>query len=87
MSSELLHFFGLWTGRLAAIFLILNFTTCFVMPWARNKLPFKGSKPGKDDKDKFGAFQFTAVHKIFAWATIISVIGHIIVIILESQYL
>lgn len=86
MNLATLHFLGLWTGRLAAIFFVLNFTTCFVMPWARNRLPWRGSRPGRDDKDKFGNFQFTAIHKIFAWSTIITVVAHIVVIIFESQY-
>lgn len=78
MDDKLLHLLTLWSGRVAALLFVLNFTTCFVMPWARNKLPWKGSKPGKDDKDKFGWFAFTASHKWFAWSTIISVGIHIV---------
>jgi len=77
MDPKLLHELTLWSGRLAALAFVLNFTTCFVMPWARNKLPWRGGRPGKDQKDKFGWFQFTAAHKVFAWITIVAVVVHI----------
>jgi len=85
MSKELLRELILWSGRLAALLLVLNFTTCFVMPWARNRLPWKGSRPGRDQRDKFGAFQFTAVHKWFAWSSIVMVIAHIVLSIIRSK--
>lgn len=78
MSLDFLYQLTLWSGRLAATVLVLNFTTCFVMPWARNKLPWRGSRPGRDAKDSFGKFQFTAAHKLFAWSTIVTVALHII---------
>jgi|GEM_PF-5067280 len=77
MNQELLHQLTLWSGRLAALAIVLNFTTCFVMPWARNKLPWKGSRPGRDQKDKYGWFQFTGIHRIFAWSAIVLVAVHI----------
>jgi cytochrome b561 len=86
MSRELWRELILWSGRIAVLTLILNFTTCFVMPWARNKLPWFGSRPGTDQKDRFGHFQFTATHKIFAWATIVFVAVHIITAILASHF-
>lgn len=75
----------LWSGRIAAIAIVFNFTTCFVMPWARNKLPYKGSRPGADEKDKFGNFQFTAVHKIFAWSAIAFVAIHMVLSIAQGS--
>jgi len=85
MDAETFRQFVLWSGRLAAVLIVLNFTTCFVMPWARNKLPFKGSRPGKDEKDKFGNFQFTSLHKIFAWTAIVTVIIHMILSIAQRN--
>jgi hypothetical protein len=85
MSPELLHQLSLWSGRLAALLLVLNFTTCFVMPWARNRLPWRGSRPGRDQKDAYGHFQFTGVHRVFAWGAIIATAAHIIVVILSSR--
>jgi cytochrome b561 len=85
VAAETFRQFVLWTGRLAAILIVLNFTTCFVMPWARNKLPFRGSKPGADEKDQFGNFQFMAVHKIFAWSAIVAVALHIILSIAQGS--
>jgi len=75
----------LWTGRVAALLLVLNFTTCFAMPWARSKLPWRGRKPGRDEKDSFGQFQFTAVHRVFAWAAVVAVIVHVAASILRSN--
>ena len=84
MDPEVLHQLTLWSGRLAATFLVLNFTTCFVMPWARNRLPWRGQRPGRDQKDNYGHFQFTAVHRWFAWSSITVVAIHIALSILSS---
>ncbi|MFO0704566.1 MAG: hypothetical protein U0517_01140 [Candidatus Andersenbacteria bacterium] len=85
MSTKLLHELTLWSGRLAALALVLNFTTCFVMPWARNRLPWRGGRPGRDQKDSYGWFQFTAAHKLFAWLTILLVLVHIIISIMARS--
>ena len=85
MDPETLHQLTLWTGRFAALFLVLNFTTCFVMPWARNKLPWRGAHPGKDNRDKYGRFQFTFVHRWFAWSSIIVVAIHVVFSIISQD--
>lgn len=85
MTRELLRDLVLWSGRLAALLLVFNFTTCFVMPWARNRLPWRGNRPGRDKRDKFGTFQFTAVHKLFAWGSIILVIVHIVLSMMAKK--
>jgi len=80
---DILEQLSLWTGRLAALLVVLNFTTCFVMPWAKNKLVWRGARPGKDSKDEYGHFQFTATHKWFAWSTIVMIVLHISIVIIE----
>lgn len=61
-----------WTGILLAVFFILNFATCFALPWSNMSLPWKGSRPGPDPLDAVPVHQhWTSVHKYFAWATVI----------------
>lgn len=67
-----------WSGRLAVIAFILNFATCFVMPWSKDKCPWRGERPGCDIKDSEGKFTLSHYHHYFTWATIILVTIHVI---------
>lgn len=64
------------SSYMALIFFVLNFATCYAMPWASVKEPWKGSRPGRDAKDVFGAFPVTHWHKIWAWLAIFSLSFH-----------
>ena len=66
-----------WSGILLGIFFVLNFATCFALPWSQLPLPWKGSRPGPDSLD--GApvhMHWTVVHKYFAWITVVIGIVH-----------
>ncbi|MEP7166492.1 MAG: cytochrome b5 domain-containing protein [Candidatus Woesebacteria bacterium] len=66
-----------WTGILLGIVFVLNFATCFALPWGKLPLPWKGKRPGPDALD--GApvhLNFASIHKYFAWATVIVGIVH-----------
>lgn len=66
-----------WTGILLGIAFVLNFMTCFSMPWSQLPLPWKGSRPGTDPLDVApGHMRFTTIHRYFAWATVILGIVH-----------
>ncbi len=56
---------------LSGIFFILNFATCYAMPWARHGAPWAGEKPGEDDKDQIGHFPLTHWHPWFAWGSVL----------------
>lgn len=58
------------------IFFVLNFATCFAMPWGKLSQPWKGSKPGKDKNDLIGAFPWTHWHKVWAWLAIFTLSVH-----------
>lgn len=66
-----------WTGILLAVFFVLNFATCFALPWSNMPLPWKGTRPGPDPLDVAPAHQrWTSVHKYFAWGTVILGVVH-----------
>lgn len=66
-----------WTGILLGIAFVLNFATCFALPWSGNPLPWNGSRPGPDPLDAAPVHQkWTSVHKYFAWATVVLGIIH-----------
>lgn len=66
-----------WSGILLGICFVLNFATCFVLPWSSLPLPWKGSKPGADALDQVPAHQhWSAIHKYFAWTTVLLGIFH-----------
>ncbi len=66
-----------WTGILLAIAFVLNFATCFALPWSQLSLPWKGSRPGPDPLDSASThMRWATVHKYFAWATVIIGIIH-----------
>lgn len=58
------------------LFFLLNFATCYAMPWASVKEPWSGDLPGKDAKDTLGKFPLTHWHKIWAWCAIFSLSLH-----------
>lgn len=66
--------FGMGLFRLSAylslVAFLLNFLTCYAMPWARIRQPWEGERPGEDPKDQAGHFPLTHWHKYFAWAAI-----------------
>lgn len=64
------------TGYLAFLSFILNFATCFAMPWSRDKCPWKGARPGCDPEDSQGRFTLSHYHHYFTWLTIFFVIIH-----------
>ncbi len=66
-----------WTGLLLGIVFVLNFATCFALPWSKLDLPWTGSRPGPDPLDASGMhMKWTMLHKYFAWATVILGIVH-----------
>lgn len=66
-----------WTGLLLGIVFVLNFATCFALPWSKLDLPWTGSRPGPDPLDASGMhMKWTLLHKYFAWATVILGIVH-----------
>lgn len=73
-----------WTGILLAVFFVLNFATCFSMPWSQSPLPWKGARPGPDSLDTAPEhLRFTTIHKYFAWATVITGILHGVIGIMQ----
>jgi predicted heme/steroid binding protein len=58
------------TAYLSLAAFVLNFLTCYAMPWARVRQPWEGERPGEDPKDQVGHFPLTHWHKYFAWAAI-----------------
>src|SRR3989344_514126 len=58
------------SAYLSLVFFVLNFATCFAMPWGKFPEPWKGSLPGKDKSDFLGAFPWTHWHKVWAWLAI-----------------
>jgi predicted heme/steroid binding protein len=66
-----------WSGILLGVFFVLNFATCFVMPWSKLPLPWKGSRPGPDPLDTAPTHMYwTQLHKYFAWLTVVMGIVH-----------
>ena len=66
-----------WTGILLGVLFVLNFATCFVLPWSQLPLPWKGSQPGADALDQVPTNQhWSAIHKYFAWGTVTVVLVH-----------
>lgn len=63
---------GAWTGYLLGLVFILNFSTCFAMPWAKFRLPWQESPP------------LTHYHKPLAYLTVVFGILHGIFGILAS---
>lgn len=55
---------------------LLNFLTCFAMPWAKWRAPWSGEKPGPDQQDTIGHFPLTHYHAYFAWFAIFSLAVH-----------
>lgn len=66
------------TGYLAITAFILNFVTCFAMPWSKDKCPWKGCRPGADHNDKEGHYSLYHYHHYFTWLTIVLVILHFV---------
>lgn len=58
------------SAYLSLLFFVLNFATCYAMPWARKYAPWVGEQPGTDQKDTIGHFPFTHWHAYFAWLAI-----------------
>lgn len=73
-----------WFAYLLGIFFILNFTTCFVMPWHLKKMPWTGTRPGHDKLDQRGMLFLSYHHRTFAWLTVIFGILHGIPALLRS---
>lgn len=76
-----IRIFGLsilaWTGILLGIAFVLNFATCFALPWSNTSLPWNGARPGPDPLDAAPVHQkWTSLHKYFAWATVILGVIH-----------
>jgi predicted heme/steroid binding protein len=73
-----------WTGIFLGIFFVLNFATCFALPWSKFPLPWKGNRPGPDPLDAAPTrMHWSQVHKYFAWLTVIFGILHGILGILQ----
>ncbi len=65
-----------FSAYLSLLFFVFNFATCYAMPWASVKEPWKGSRPGKDKNDILGNFPLTHMHKIWAWLAIFALSFH-----------
>ncbi len=66
-----------WTGILLAVAFVLNFATCFALPWSKFPLPWSGSRPGPDKLDTVPTHKpWASIHKQFAWATVILGVIH-----------
>lgn len=65
-----------FSAYLALFFFVMNFMTCFAMPWSKIKEPWKGTRPGKDKMDAAGRFPLTFTHKWWAWLAIFSLSWH-----------
>ena len=65
------------TGWIAAILLIFNFVTCFVMPWSRRK--FSECEGKKCAKGECHAMTLCQYHRPIVWFSILAIIFHIAV--------
>jgi predicted heme/steroid binding protein len=72
-----------WTGYIFGIVFILNFMTCYVMPWCARSVPWKGKIPGPDKWDK-SILKLSYYHRYWAWLTIIFGIIHGVLGIFQS---
>lgn len=72
-----------WSGYLFAIIFILNFMTCYVMPWCASSVPWKGKIPGPDKWDQ-SLVKLSYYHRYLAWATIVLGIIHGVLGIFQS---
>ncbi|MBI3963626.1 MAG: hypothetical protein HY341_01375 [Candidatus Kerfeldbacteria bacterium] len=75
-----------WSGYILGIFFILNFVTCFAMPWRVKKMPWSGAHPGADPQDPLGHLPFTRFHASYAWLTIIFGIIHGVLALAKSLF-
>lgn len=64
------------SAYLSLLFFLLNFLTCYAMPWATWKEPWKGDFPGKDKKDVVGKFTMTHWHKHWAYLAVMTLLWH-----------
>lgn len=66
-----------WTGILLGVVFVLNFFTCFALPWSKLPVPWAGSRPGADALDRAPVHKnLASIHKYFAWATVVIGILH-----------
>jgi hypothetical protein len=65
----------LFTGILAGIFFVLNFSTCFSMPWSKSEVPHECSQRKCTHKRSM----LCNHHKPVAWLTVITGALHIVV--------
>ena len=72
-----------WTGYIFGIIFILNFLTCYIMPWCARSVPWKGKIPGPDKWDA-SIIKLSYYHRYFAWLTIIFGILHGVLGIFQS---
>ncbi len=73
-----------WTGIILAVVFILNFATCFALPWSKLPLPWTGSRPGADALDAANVhLKWAQIHKYFAWATVVVGIVHGVIGLLQ----
>ncbi len=66
------------SGLVAGLFFILNFTTCYSMPWASNCPGIEKCKGKKCPERK----PLCEHHKPLAWLTVLTGIFHIIISVL-----
>ncbi len=75
-----LEVMGMSWFRLSAyvslVFFVLNFLSCYAMPWARVRQPWEGEIPGHDKNDSLGRFPLTHWHKYFAWLAVFGLSLH-----------
>ena len=63
-----------WSGRIAGILFILNFVTCFAMPWAQKCMRNSKQDHAVCHEESFPLCRY---HKPIAWLTLFFVLVHI----------
>ncbi|MDP3965077.1 MAG: cytochrome b5 domain-containing protein [bacterium] len=72
-----------WTGYVFALVFILNFMSCYVMPWCVRSVPWKGKIPGPDKWDN-SIVKMSYYHRYMAWLSIVFGILHGVLGIFQS---
>lgn len=72
--TEIIPYLTRLTGWLAAGFLVLNFLTCWVMPWSRECQQLACKQEGVEEQ----AHPLCFYHRPLAWLAIIFALVHIV---------
>ncbi len=72
--------FVIFSGILVGIFFVLNYATCYSMPWSKCIAPHEC--PGKKKCPEHMKRMLCNYHKQIAWLTVITGVFHVIVSVL-----